>query len=88
MENVWEEKQTVVKNLTEMGLSLDPNKTITIPNTKQERLKIIKVVNGFIEEEIDPNKQQKEKTNSFRSKDFVVQKLENEANKIRESQLR
>lgn len=36
MKNAWEAKKSVETNLTEMGLSYDPNKTIKIPNTKRK----------------------------------------------------
>lgn len=34
VKNAWDDKKSVKKNLNEMGLSVDPNKTIRIPKTK------------------------------------------------------
>ncbi|XP_065083304.1 nucleolar protein 16 [Ochlerotatus camptorhynchus] len=38
-------------NIKEMGLAFDVNKTIPVPNAKQNRLKLAKYVNGFLEED-------------------------------------
>ncbi|XP_018569503.1 nucleolar protein 16 [Anoplophora glabripennis] len=36
VKNAWESSKSVETNLTEMGLSYNPNKTIKIPNSKKE----------------------------------------------------
>lgn len=71
-------------NLNDIGLGYDPNKVIKVPNNKQERLKIVKIVNGFLEEE----DVKKPETEVVRSKGFVMEKLEQDANALRESGFR
>jgi hypothetical protein len=34
MKEVWDEGKTVAQNIKEMGLSLNPNKTLPLPKTK------------------------------------------------------
>lgn len=72
-------------NLNEIGLGYDPNKVIKVPNNKQDRLKIVKLVNGFVEEE-DGKKQATEEV--ARPKSYVMEKLEEDANALRESGFR
>lgn len=69
-----------------MGLSADPNKAVPIPSFKQERLKAAKIVNGFIEEEIDEN--DKVAVKKTRRREYVAKQLEEDANELREPQLR
>lgn len=70
-----------------MGLAVDPNLAVGIPNTKQERMKIVKLVNGFVEEDVIGTAKQG-KTKRPPRKAFVVQELEKEAKMPRESQFR
>uniref|UniRef100_A0A1A9WF57 Nucleolar protein 16 n=1 Tax=Glossina brevipalpis TaxID=37001 RepID=A0A1A9WF57_9MUSC len=49
---LWEERKRPRTNFKEMGLSVNPNKTIGIPNYKAERLRLTKLVNGFVEEQL------------------------------------
>ncbi|KAH8332580.1 hypothetical protein KR074_005800 [Drosophila pseudoananassae] len=53
LKKMWEEGQRVGTNFSEMGLAKDPNKAIAIPSYKQNRLNAAKIVNGFVEEELD-----------------------------------
>lgn len=64
-----------------MGISRDPNEILAIPSTKQKRLRMIKLSNGFVEEDADEE-------SADRPKSKVVQQLEQEANEYRESQFR
>lgn len=73
-------------NLKEIGLAYDPNQTIKIPNAKQARIKLIRKMNGFIEEdnyETNPSENVQK-----RPKGFVMEQLEEDANALRESRLR
>lgn len=63
-----------------MGLGYDSNKIIRIPTAKQTRMQQIKMINGFIEEDIDAPKQQ-----WIRPKDFVAKQMEADANELQES---
>ncbi|XP_061390002.1 nucleolar protein 16-like [Musca vetustissima] len=49
---LWEDSKRPGTNFKEMGLCVDPNKSVPIPNFRKDRLKITKLVNGFEEEEI------------------------------------
>ncbi|KAH8310568.1 hypothetical protein KR044_002013 [Drosophila immigrans] len=53
MKKMWIEGKRVGTNFSEMGLAKDPNKSVGIPNYKRERLEAAKIVNGFLEEELD-----------------------------------
>ncbi|XP_064552765.1 nucleolar protein 16 [Drosophila montana] len=53
MKKLWLESKRVGTNFSEMGLASDPNKSVGIPNYKRERLEAVKLVNGFMEEELD-----------------------------------
>lgn len=81
----WENRKTITANLNEIGLGYDPNKVIKVPNNKQDRLKMVKLVNGFVEEE-DGKKQAAEEV--ARPKGYVMEKLEEDANALRESGFR
>lgn len=73
----------MTKNLREIGISRDPNELLAVPSSKQNRLKMIKLANGFIEEDMADEQQQTD-----RPKSKVVEQLEREANELRESQFR
>ncbi|XP_060650114.1 nucleolar protein 16 [Drosophila nasuta] len=53
MKKMWIEGKRVGTNFSEMGLAKDPNKAVGIPNYKRERLEAAKIVNGFVEEDLD-----------------------------------
>ncbi|KAL7727884.1 hypothetical protein ACLKA6_019449 [Drosophila palustris] len=85
MKKLWMEGQRVGTNFSEMGLAKDPNKSIGLPNYKRDRLEAAKVVNGFIEEELDdeelaalgPKKKSAEDAQNQKPKrGHVVQELE------------
>lgn len=83
---MWERTKTITTNLREIGLGYDPNKVIAIPNSKQERLHLIKKLHGFVEEENnigDPSAATQE-----RPKGFVMEQLEADANALRVSNFR
>lgn len=71
--------------MKDIGLGWDPNKVIAIPNAKEERRQIIKRMYGFVEEENSVNKPQ---TPIKRSKGFVMEQMEADANALRESNFR
>uniref|UniRef100_A0A1B0FHW8 Nucleolar protein 16 n=1 Tax=Glossina morsitans morsitans TaxID=37546 RepID=A0A1B0FHW8_GLOMM len=52
LKTLWEDRKKPRTNFKEMGLSVNPNKTIAIPNYRAERLKLTKFINGFVEEEM------------------------------------
>lgn len=69
--------------MKEIGLGWDPNKVIQIPNAHAERVRQIKKMHGFVEEdnkiELQPAK---------RPKGFVMEQMESDANALRESNFR
>lgn len=85
MKKLWIETKRN-KNFQEIGLSSDPNKVFPIPNFKQNRLKTVKVVSGFIEEEMD-DEELNEKI-ADRSRGYVIEQLEADATAPREKLLR
>ncbi|XP_054747282.1 nucleolar protein 16 [Anastrepha obliqua] len=85
MKKLWIETKRN-KNFYEMGLASDPNKVVPIPNFKESRLKTVKVVNGFVEEEMD-DEELKEKVTD-RPRGYVIEQLEASATAPREKLLR
>lgn len=79
----WNERILPNKNYFDMGLATDANKSIPLPSFKQNRLKVVKLANGFIEEDIE-----EEPLPKPRRKAFVADILENEAREPREHKLR
>ncbi|XP_055922992.1 nucleolar protein 16 [Eupeodes corollae] len=79
----WNDRRLPNKNYFDMGLATDSNKSIPMPNFKQNRLKIIKLANGFVEEDVN-----EEPAPKPRRKAFVADILEKEANEFREPKLR
>lgn len=85
-----------------MGLAFDTNKALSVPNNRDHRKHIIRVVNGFVEEDdLDIKKEEmiddeevfgdidKSQNNSkTRVKAFVAEKLERDANEYVESRFR
>lgn len=84
MKKLWIETKRN-KNFYEIGLSSNPNKTVPIPNFKQNRLKVVKVINGFVEEEMDEELNEKV---TDRPRGYVIEQLEADANAPREKLLR
>lgn len=84
MKKLWEETKRVGTNFSEMGLAKDPNKSIGIPNYKRQRLEAAKIVNGFVEEEVDdeetatlkPKKKIVDEEETKPKRGHVVQELE------------
>lgn len=66
-----------------MGLSMDANKALKIPSTKNQRIKFAKIVNGFVEEDEDEPVIENEA-----SKKYVAEALEKDAKEFRPSKLR
>ncbi|XP_031635674.1 nucleolar protein 16 [Contarinia nasturtii] len=83
IKNVWEDRKTITANLKDIGLGWDPNKIIKIPNAHAERVQVIKKMHGFVEEE---NTVEPKPVN--RSKGFVMEQMEADANALRESNFR
>lgn len=70
--------------MKEIGLGWDPNKVIKISNAHDERVRLIKKMHGFIEEDNDTV----ESEPVTRSKGFVMEQMEADANALRESNFR
>lgn len=85
IKKVWEDRKTITSNLKEIGLGWDANKVIKIPNAREERTKLIRKMQGFVEEDnptdIKPQPAQ-------RPKGFVMDEMEADANALRESNFR
>lgn len=71
-------------NLNEIGLAYDPNKTVKVPNAKEQRLKLVKKIHGFLEEDNDTS----HRIETARPKGFVMEQLEADATALRESNFR
>lgn len=67
-----------------MGLSFDANKTLGVPNSRQIRKKIYKLVHGFVEESASET----EETVADKPKKHVADTLEAEATEYVESRFR
>lgn len=81
---MWEDRKTISSNLKEIGLGWDPNKVIKIPNAHEDRVRIVKKLHGFIEEDNDKFEEKPIK----RAKGFVMEQMEADANALRESNFR
>uniref|UniRef100_A0A1A9ZUM5 Nucleolar protein 16 n=1 Tax=Glossina pallidipes TaxID=7398 RepID=A0A1A9ZUM5_GLOPL len=84
LKTLWEDRKKPRTNFKEMGLSVNPNKTIAIPNYRAERLKLTKFINGFVEEEIPEEELQSLKP----KRGEVVGQLEELAKEKADSKLR
>lgn len=69
--------------MKDIGLGWDPNKVIKIPNSHEDRKKVMKKMHGFVEED---NKDELQPVK--RSKSFVMEQMEEDANALRESNFR
>lgn len=84
IKKVWEERKTISTNLKEIGLAWDPNKVIAIPSARSERIKMIKQMNGFVEEDNAAAAPAK----VHRPKGHVLEQMEIDANALRASNFR
>lgn len=73
-------------NLSDIGLAYDSNQVLKVPSAKAQRVKLVKLVNGFLEE--DGNAKTVKTDEVPRLKGFVMDKLEEDANALRESNFR
>lgn len=80
---MWEDRKTITSNLKDIGLGWDPNKVIKIPNARDERTKLMRKMHGFIEEDNTTNPEPVK-----RSKGYVMEQMEADANALRESNFR
>ena len=83
LKKLWEDNKRPGTNFKEMGLACDPNKSVPVPSFKQNRLKITKLVNGFVEEEINDDD-----IKPLPKRGHVVSQLEEMAKQKADSQLR
>ncbi|XP_075146195.1 nucleolar protein 16 [Haematobia irritans] len=83
LKKLWEETKKPGTNFREMGLAVNPNKSVPIPNFKSDRLKMTKIVNGFVEEEITD-----EDIKQTPKRGHVVHDLEEMAKQKADSKLR
>ncbi|XP_070493710.1 nucleolar protein 16 [Chironomus tepperi] len=74
-------RKSVTKNINEMGLVFNVNKKFPTPNYKQDKTAINKLVNGFVEEDIQGELQECPKKH-------VVERLEKSAKELRESKFK
>ncbi|KAF7263961.1 hypothetical protein GWI33_000817 [Rhynchophorus ferrugineus] len=81
VKNAWDQKKSIQANMTDMGLSYDPNLTIGIPKRKNQLKQALGVENN--EWDIEDI----EKTN-IKSKNYVAEKLEADAKAPREKMFR
>lgn len=97
----WQQGKSLAKNLDDMGLAFDTNKALSVPNNREQRKHIIRVINGFVEEEdLDIKEEEvtdeedvleeddKTQSKSKRVKAYVAEKLERDANEYVESRFR
>lgn len=91
MQGAWEREKTIKTNFRSMGLSSDPNKTIAIPSSKQQRVKLLKNTTlsedpiEMIHSELGQKKKKVNKSKKKAPKAFVVDQLEENATAPRES---
>ncbi|XP_067615851.1 nucleolar protein 16 [Eurosta solidaginis] len=85
MKKLWIESKRN-RNFYEMGLCSNPNKSVPIPNFKQQRLHTVKIINGFVEEEMDENELNEKVT--YRPRGYVIEQLEADIAAPRERLLR
>lgn len=98
----WQKGKSLSKNLDDMGLAFDTNKALSVPNNREHRKQIIRVVNGFVEEDTsdleikeegmtddeEVQTDMKRQKKSTRPKEFVAETLERDANEYVESRFR
>lgn len=82
----WENRKTMTSNLNDIGLGYDANKVLAVPSAKADRVKLVKLVNGFLEEDDLVTKVQP--ADVPRTKGFVMEQMEEDANALRESHFR
>lgn len=87
MRKAWSDRKTMTRNLYDMGLASDANKVLNIKTSKEQRLEIVKLSNGFVETDHDDTGNPK-KLAPVRSKKYVVDDLETKANTFQESEFR
>ncbi|XP_059049940.1 nucleolar protein 16 [Achroia grisella] len=80
IKEAWDHRKTSFRNLREMGLSIDPNKTIKIPSFKQDQVEKAKTI---IKGDDSDMEEEQVKTRKPR-KVHVVQELEKESKAPRE----
>ncbi|GAB0088920.1 Nucleolar protein 16 [Sergentomyia squamirostris] len=96
VKDAWEKNAPVSKNFKNMGLSSDPNEAIPFRKTQRQRVEVMKksLQDGIIPPAVLTNAvdlEQKKKTKKKKKKPkkgFVVNKLEENANALRESGFR
>lgn len=86
-------RKTLTTNIDDMGLVFNVNKSLGMPNHKSDRVKLVKMVNGFVEEDLSGNEsgQEDEDTQAIKKafpKQHVVDDLEKDAKLLRESKFR
>lgn len=72
-------------NIRDIGLGFDANQVLKLPSAKAERIKLVRLVNGFVEEDVATKTEQAAVP---RPKGYVLEKLEADANALRESHFR
>lgn len=87
MRKAWSDRKTMTRNLYDMGLASDANKVLNIKTSKEQRLEIVKLSNGFVETDQDDSENPK-KAAPVRSQKHVIDGLETQANTFRESEFR
>lgn len=85
MRNAWNKRRTMNGNLYDMGLVSDINQVMAIPTAKQQRLKQLQNQNGFLVEDLIPEKEETVKPTPVRTKKFIVEDMARDANALRES---
>ncbi|XP_050295184.1 nucleolar protein 16 [Anthonomus grandis grandis] len=80
IKNAWDQKKSVQANLSEMGLSYDPNQTIKIPKRKKQLQEAIGVIKNDGQVELDKSGKQ--------SKKYIAEALEADAKAPREKKFR
>lgn len=86
MRKAWSDRKTMTRNLYDMGLASDANKVLNIKTSKEQRLQIVKLSNGFVETDQDDSGPKN--VAPVRNKKYVLDDLETQANTFRESEFR
>lgn len=97
MRKAWSDRKTMTRNLYDMGLASDPNKALPVKTSKQHRLEVIQMTNGFtvtdddgrriVEADAGIGGKPKRKPD-VRMKKHVIEDMEAEANALRQSEFK
>jgi hypothetical protein len=82
----YDSHKTLARNIRDMGLVYDVNRSLGLPNNKQDRVKLVKKLdNGFVEEDVSDTERGPSQVKKVNPKKHVAENLEKDARALRES---